>query len=265
MVRVFTFFAGRRGAIAWRKSRTAYERLDYDTHVAIGFVMPFIVLEPLHTFYWGGLADRGRAIPLHPERGFRLRAYLEEWSSMSLFVFAIAPLLLTCFALVRWIEEDRRWVLLAILAGLSAGVFVAAILTHRQVRRLDQRERDIRLLLGTHTWGSSDPAYWHPDLLDDVIEPADRFGVKTFLNLARRHLEERDWCRAMWAARIAAALEDEQQGESLTSKILEQPAVRKVLGQLRKDPSRRDELLGEPPPLSTWVRGVPERHIFAVG
>jgi len=112
--------------------------------------------------------------------------------------------------------------------------------------------------------GSSDPAYWHSELLDEV-KPAKAFRVKTFEELARRYIAERKWCEAAWAARLCTALEDESLGEGLTSQILDAPQVQTKLGKARTNPSRRNAIFGEPPPLSTWVQGVLEKHVFRVG
>jgi hypothetical protein len=167
--------------------------------------------------------------------------------------------------MVRWAEEDRRWSLFLIFMFLSLEGLLCCILTIIGIRRGDRRERDIRLGLGRHTWGSSDPAYWHPDLLADVVAPSEPFDVKSFAVLARRFLKAHEWCHAMWAARLCTALEDEEKGESLTTEILEHDEIAKKLAKARSDPARRDAAFGEPTPLSKWVQGVPENEIFTVG
>jgi hypothetical protein len=260
----FTYFSGRRGQILWTKPNLlgGGGRRDYDVHEAVGFLAPIMVLAPLHASFWGSQGD-GQAIRLNPERGFRLRAFLGDWCMLSLFISPVAAIAFGMFAALRMVEQDRPSGVLVFLTILSLAVPVAAIAVLVWLRRSDRRDRDIRLVLGTHTWGSSDPATWHPDLLDEV-RPAHTFRVKNFAALARRSLTARKWCEAMWAARLCTALEDEDAGEDLTSEILDEPAVRQKLSKLQKDGSRRDKLFGEPPPLSTWVGGIPEEHVFSV-
>jgi hypothetical protein len=263
MLSGFTYLAGRRGQIVWANlTLRGNGRRDYDAYEAIGLVVPLVLLNPLHVFVFG--RDDGRAIRLNPERSFRLRAYLGDWCAVSAIVLPTAAALTLCVALFHAIEEDRPIGIFVFLTILFAVLSVVCVVVLVWLRQSDRRDRDIRLLLGTHTWGSSDPAHWHPDLLDEV-RPAHTFRVKNFAALARRALASRKWCEAIWAARLSTALEDEDAGEELTSEILEEPVVQQKLRKLHKDPGRRDKVFGEPPPLSTWVGGVPEEHVFNVG
>jgi len=263
MLSGYTYLAGRRGQVVWANlTLRGHGRRDYDAYEAVGLLAPLVLLNPLHVFVFGP-AD-GRAIRLNPERSFRLRAYLGDWCMMSTIILPIAATIMLCMAMIHAAEQDRPIGIFVFLTILFVVLSVACVVVLVCLRRNDGRDRDIRLLLGTHTWGSSDPAYWHPDLLDEV-RPAQSFRVKNFAALARRALTARKWCEAIWAARLSTALEDEDAGEELTSEILDEPVVQQKLRKLHKDPSRRDKVFGEPPPLSTWVGGVPEEHVFNVG
>jgi hypothetical protein len=51
-----------------------------------------------------------------------------------------------------------------------------------------------------------------------------------------RLLEEGRYSQAMWAARLATALEDRAEGESLTDEVLNHPEVVAGLERVRRDP-----------------------------
>src|SRR5438876_7225889 len=188
MLSGYTYLSGRRGEIVWTKPNFlgGGGRRDYDTHEAVGLLAPLMVLDPLHASFWGNQGD-GQAIRLNPERGFRLRAFLGDWCMLSLFVSPVAAICFGCLAAFHMVEQDRPIDIFVFLTILFLALPGASISVLVWLRRSDRRDRDIRLLLGTHTWGSSDPAYWHPDLLEEV-RPAHTFRVKNFAALARRSL-----------------------------------------------------------------------------
>jgi hypothetical protein len=255
----FRMLAGRRGDVRWKKPSFlgAHGRRDYDTYEAWGFFVPFVLTRPIHVF----ASDTDQAILLRPDRGFVRRAYVEDWSGMVLvFAFLVTPVL-ALVTVAKWMEPKSNWVLYLVFAVFSAILLVGSIVALVHLRTRDQRNRDIRLLMGTHTWGSSDPAYWHTDLLQLVVSPSQAFGVSSFQALTRDRIGARDWCRALWAARLCCAVEDYPLGEALTTEILDQPDVLKILSQLRKHPEERENLLGPPIPLSTWVTGEPHEFI----
>jgi hypothetical protein len=68
----------------------------------------------------------------------------------------------------------------------------------------------------------------------------------------------------MWAARLCAAIEDQGLGEELTSEILGHAELENLLPKLRQAPHKRQEVLGEPVPLATWVQGDPDSHVIKV-
>ena len=112
----------------------------------------------------------------------------------------------------------------------------------------DQRHRDIRLLLGRHVYGSSDPAFWTRKILRDVRPPQQSFCHATFAAAVPALLAEGDLERAMFAARLSTALESRRAGEELTDRILREPKVKAALERIRPDPALRSEIL----PPSEW-------------
>jgi hypothetical protein len=117
---------------------------------------------------------------------------------------------------------------------------------------------------GKHAWGSSDPAFWHQDLLQCVIPPRNSVGKGSFYEGACAFLAAKEFGRAMWAARLGLALENAENGEKVTSQILSDPEVEKRLSQIRKRPDSRDTVFGKAPPLRTWVSGDPGAKVFSV-
>jgi hypothetical protein len=160
-------FAGRRGDILWKKPNFAGVggRRDFDTYLAVGLVGPFWLRQPLHTFHWGRTLYDAEAIPLRPEPDLRFRAYVADWSGLLLFVTLLAGPVLLAAGFVQRLEERPIWILLVLLGVLALAGLVACSIIRYRLGRADRRDQAIRLLLGPHAWGSSDPAYWHPDLL----------------------------------------------------------------------------------------------------
>lgn len=259
-------YAGHRGAILWRKPNfTGFmgQRSDYDTYPAMGFLGPWVLFTPLHTFGWGEKAYSARAIQLRPDRGFRLQAYLQDWSVPFLFVAGTACPMMALAAYVRSMQSESGsgWLMFGSVVSLL--IAFASQVVWIWSRKDERREQDIRLLLGMHAWGSSDPAYWHTSLLPQV-KPATALGANRYADLARGWLAAGQWCWAMWAARLCAAVESLEIGEAITDQILAADAVQAHLRHVRKNPPTRDSAFGPTPPLATWVKGDIQAPVFTV-
>jgi len=274
--------AGRRGDIRWKKPTFlgAGGRRDYDTYKGWGLICPFVLdHQPIHVFNLryeaktapaieilptgiGNEAPTAPAIRLRADRGFKRSAYAQEWIFAILFLSFFTTPTLPLVAVIRWLEGKGSWFLFVVLAVLSGILLLASILIILHQRHSDRRHQDIRFLLGTHAWGSSDPTYWHTDVLPSVVKPPEAFGVDNFAALARNYVGAKDWCRAVWAARLCCAVEDIALGQQLTEEILNQPDVLELLPRLRKNPEERDDLLGPPVLLSTWIARDPQDFVF---
>jgi hypothetical protein len=62
------------------------------------------------------------------------------------------------------------------------------------------------------------------------------FGTTTFAAAVSKMLAQNCWTRAMWAARLTAAFENESTGEHLTDEVLDHPGTQEALAQFRRDP-----------------------------
>lgn len=133
------------------------------------------------------------------------------------------------------------------LAILSVLLIVAPLALRWWIEVLDRRHRDIRLILGRHLLGSSDPVYWTRQTLSAVRPPQSVFGVGAYPEAVTSALATGDFSQAMFAARLAAAKTDRQAGESLTDNVLRHPQVQAALKHLRANPSRRDEFVSPTP------------------
>jgi hypothetical protein len=97
------------------------------------------------------------------------------------------------------------------------------------------RPSKIRILLGPHSFGTSDPATW----LDDTVARSiissleESLGAESFSQAAEQFLKRQDFRSAMWAARVSTVCEDRGRGERLTDQILNHPRASEALEKIR--------------------------------
>jgi len=251
-----TSVAGRRGEVLWKKGSFltggGMER-NYDTFV-VGweFVIPFTLHDLVHIWDISTLKFGScKAILLRPDPVFKRQVLVSAW-------FGAAAVGLFFASLVLWLKVHAALGLLALVAAV--GCSVVAFLYARET----SRSRDIRLVLGQHTWGSSDPATWHENLRMHVISPCEALRVETFAEAAQHAINEGKWDAAMWAARFSVLVEDEAAGERLTDDILRRPEVMDRLRRVRSHPDRRNHEFGGPLSLEPWITCDPQEFIFEI-
>ncbi|MGE3809278.1 MAG: hypothetical protein AB7K24_31830, partial [Gemmataceae bacterium] len=85
---------GRRGEVVWKKQPFVGGggRRDYDAYLGWGFVAPFYLTVPIHTFGWGEEGDLARAIPLEKDSAFARRVYLTHWLIVLLILSGVGEL-----------------------------------------------------------------------------------------------------------------------------------------------------------------------------
>jgi hypothetical protein len=156
-----------------------------------------------------------RVIPLRWSNTLVLRVYLLYWMA---FPFAIGTLT-ALFCTIRWLAEGS---LDGFAPFMAAGwaITLTCGLGYFSLWRTDKRTRQIRRLLGRHQFGTSDPAMWSQDLLTGVRSPQEMFGTESFTLAVPGLLEKGDCQDAMWAARLAVALEDRGTAERLTDEVI---------------------------------------------
>ena len=124
----------------------------------------------------------------------------------------------------------------------------------------DRRSRDLRLVLGRHGLGSSDPAMWAPDAHRALGFDMNAQDTRALLQKSSATLAARDFPNAMLGARLAVAYGASAEGEALTDRILADPHVRSWLPRLRLKPWLRCEWLDEVKPAAPAERGTQTRR-----
>jgi hypothetical protein len=226
-----TSLSGNFAPIHWQKPSWLGPQADHDAvECFVVLYLPIIPLRAVHTFSWSG--NQYKMVGLRQTGALLLHVYL-RFLGLLLTVIGIVGLAVAAIATVD--SARRGW------AGAQAGVTVALILglpgfgLLRWLRTRHARTRDIRLVIGPHHAGSSDPALWHQQVLDQV-RPTPIGDAQAALGKGR-------FDEAMFIARIAAAQKDPE-AERLTDEILARPEVRSALPALREEPWRRGEILG---------------------
>lgn len=210
--------------------------------------------EPVHI--WDipqGYSGSGKAIRLRDDPAFKSKVLRTNWSARGSAVFFIAggPFL--------W-GFKVHWSLGVLTLVVGIGLAVLAFVSSRQ----EPRDRQIRLLLGPHAWGSSDPATWHKSIRRDIVDPRD-LKAASFADFAKEAIEDKEWSFAMWAARLCVAVQDEETGEKLTDEILNNPEVRRSLEVVWRRPAERNREFSKTPKLERWITCDPDKHVFAIG
>lgn len=248
--------SGRRAEVLWTAGSFitgAGQQRQYDAFIAgPGFLIPLHVSKLVHV--WDIPMTRFgecKAIRLRPDPEFKRKVQLTNRSILGAIVLLIAcPFL--------WLGVHWLLGILTLVPGVALAVL--AFMSSRD----HPRDRMIRLLLGPHTWGSSDPATWHESICSDVVDP-QVLKVDSFAALAQEAIEAEKWGYAMWAARLCVAVENKKVGEALTDEILNDQDVRERLRIVSRNPSKRNGEFGKPPKLKHWINCDPEDHIFAIG
>ena len=237
-----THYCGKAAAIRWPKPGhvgiLSSGEPDHDVvECLVVCFLPLVPLKAWHTYRWEGTVHQ--RIEIRRSGTLLLRAMLRNY----LLVLLPASLLL---AVCCGIHVADDWARLGgkvwrtdVGIGLLAGVvlFPSALLQWLSLRAQDRRNRDIRLVLGPHDLGSSDPASWTQETLS-AVRPSmflDREAVKTALREGR-------FAEALWGARLAVA-KGESWGGMMSDQILGSQALAERLPALRKEPWRRGEIL----------------------
>ncbi len=218
--------------------------------------MPFYLVRPIHTFGWGESPDSAWAIPLRKDKQFLYRVYISDWCIPMAMLCGLASVLLLCAGTI----------IAVIFSVVCFILFILSIVGLVYLKATNKgRDRDLRLVLGRHIWGTSDPATWHKRLLKMVLHPRQSFGVDSFAQLAQIKFQEGKWAEAMWAARLCVALEHRQFGEDMTDEILYHPKVQRRLQRVRKNPKGEwEKAFGQKVLLNNYVLGDVHGEIFEV-
>jgi hypothetical protein len=207
--------------------------------------LPLWPLGHAHTWDWteqgfddGALTQGYKSIPIQPTLTATASVFLRQWSVGFLVIGAVQISLVYGMRFMDWIappafptsadQQSRMAAMiepafLFLLAGAIGSVLAWFV---------DQRARRIRRVLGRHELGSSDPALWHPEVIEGAGVAPGMFGASRYAEAAPRLLAAGEFSRAMFAARLCAAVEERTRGEELTDQILADPRVREALARV---------------------------------
>jgi hypothetical protein len=231
-----TSYHGGAAAIRWEKPEGVNAPADHDAvecAIALGF--PVFPYQAVHTFHWSH--RECRVIVLRRTPALLLRAMLRPYLLATTWVSGVLLAGLALIAIVGPFvfgkplrPQPELWTFVA----TTAGIFLAGLGPLLWLRMLFARSRDLRLVMGPHEAGSSDPATW-------LHSPPQDLVAECTLAAAEQALTNGQFSRAMFGARIAAALGD-RHGEKLTDRILADRRVLRQLPALRRKPWLRKDL-----------------------
>jgi len=199
---------GNYAPIKWTKRKwfTIGEKGDHDAiNCMVVVFLPILTVEPQHTFDWQekgigpGIGYEYQKVKLKWNWRLVVHTFLRPWS--------IAFIAFGTIGLLIWYSTKS---LEDFLVG--CGLIIFGILGFIVARSLYRRCRDIRLLLGRHALGTSDPATWEKSIIDRINSSEKLYGTKNFEEACRKFISSLDWENAMWAARYCTAVENKYIG-----------------------------------------------------
>jgi hypothetical protein len=236
--RVSAFFYA--GAGIFRRRQGGQSWWDFDGYDGFPPFLPIFVFEPLHVWDWHMHSTEAdwtartsvyiyRAIPIRWSEPLLVRTFLRAW----LWLPLVTGLLFSMSCAHSLVARAAGFWLFILCGVAMAGLWL-----------LNRRDQQIRLLLGRHRLGASDPVTWTDDLRALVAPPHTWFGAATFAEACQSLLAQDKVCEAMWAARLCAAIEDPLRGHELTETVLRAPIAQAELSRLRS--------LATPPSARPW-------------
>jgi hypothetical protein len=177
-----------------------------------------------------------QVMPIRSSNELVGQVLLRGWSQTLLIaglVFFVPCVILELLPRPANADPSKTFSLLPLLVVVGAAC-VLGLAGCMWARRRTTRTRKLRLLLGRHRLGNSDPATWMEETRKQAVtSPREMFGVDTFAQAVEPLLSRGDLRRALWAARLSTACEDPARGEALTDAVLNHAGVPDALEQIR--------------------------------
>ncbi len=254
-----TVLYGYGAAVRWQKRGLLKPvgKADHDTvECAVFLYLPLFPLRGFHTWDWPTVGSEHKELQIRPPGHLTVRAMVRVWLGLSLPLTIILGLPVIV-DLIRYGSLVGSGEMFLWLCGSSV-VFLICFFGLLFAMPGNRRDRDIRLILGPHQLGSSDPATWMENTLNYIRPASELFGISDVVDGARKALQEKKYALAMFGARLAVA-RGKLQGEDLTDEILTLPDLREKLPKFRRKPWLREELLGNDslPPYLKQESGMP--------
>jgi hypothetical protein len=240
---VHTAICGARGHVTWKNADPA--RRPYRDFDAVFFIcllgFPLVPFRAAHVFrhtVWNFV----REYEWHPIRwSFALvaRAWLRRASLMAM-LYAVPFLGFALMAIVAK-NDPNGWTLL----NFCVAAIILCPVVWWLLGKRDQRNRDIRRVIGNWRLGSGDPWTFAPAwAADNDLHAKPLYGTDMFAEGALNCMKNHNWWGAMFAARMCMLLEDRRLGEELTATILAEPEVQDGIAAVRANPDEWHVLLG---------------------
>lgn len=194
---------------------------DTDAMICVVFFyLPIIPLRAVHTHSWRGSSYI--EVPIRWSMDLVFWAFLRRWA-----IGMVCIAIFLGFACGIQMTEKGGPPIGLILSTIVLGALGTGALWF--AAQSDRRHREIRALIGGHRLGSSDPAHWTPEIVQNVSVSMELFGTPSDAAAVPVLIEKGDYAKAMFAARLTVAREDPAAGEALTDKILRDPGARAII------------------------------------
>jgi hypothetical protein len=218
-----------RGCVRW-----GGEAEDYDAVECISFCfMPIIPFRVVHVSHnTNHLLEENKETQYFPIR-YDWKTIFVAMARRWLWGFIV----LGCLCFLSLVEIRNRQDPTPIF--ITAACFIGLGLTgHRILNLRDIRSQNIRYILGRHRFGSSDPTDWKAIHFENAPSAIDLYGTSTFAEAIPKLVANREYSRAMWAARLTVAIENDFLGEEWTDLILGSTEVQLAVRLVRSNPFR---------------------------
>lgn len=229
-----------RGSVSWF-GQESFDGMEF----LCALFIPIVPIKAVHTYEWHGAEYR--QLPIRRTGGLVLRCY---WRSAA-YLTIIAGLLVLALAAGGPFAKGDRPGQGAISVGVALGLAAAGLivlglgfLLLYLFNRSDERDRNIRRVMGPHFAGSSDPAYWTADMTSQIKSAQEAHGAPTYLHAAMNLFQQNLFAEAMMCARIAMAQGEVDQGDEMTTAILNQPEVIDGLRKVKAAPDTWPAVFG---------------------
>jgi hypothetical protein len=230
-----------RGITPWHKENSLVADCDA-VECFVFFYLPLIPLKAVHIFNRSG--NTYHQIPIKMSFGLVAQAFLRRFA-IAILIAAFIPAIF----LILSVTDPRQKMTLfdqIALSVVTTSMIGGGILILVGLHYHDRAVTDIRYLLGRHNLGTSDPATWMRNIREAMPPPGVLFGTSRYADAVNPLLENGEFSRAMWAARLTLALEDSALGQELTERVLSYPGVREAIEEIRAKPKRWEEVATRP-------------------
>ena len=224
------------GRVGWGGEAEDFDAVECVTFLFLP-ILPFRAVHVSRALHHHAATEAARESQRWPIRftpGLVARAVASRWL-WGMFVVGIV-----CLFLAVSLRKPRAKM---VFTAVTAGTLSVSCLGLWLLNESDRRTRAVRQLLGRHCYGSSDPATWQRQHFAETPDPRALYGTATYAEAVPELLKRGEYSRAMWAARLTAALEDPYVGEELTDAVLADPGVQEALRVVRAFPSRWHEAM----------------------